>query len=124
LSTHQQRLAEILTQLIAGKLSTADAAQLLRVSHRQVQRLRRRFLNEGVSVAVHGNSGRAPVNRTGSVLIERLRALCRPQGKCRQPELLLVISPSQAKNQTRRLTRAAEAGFMVRCDNVAMRHYR
>jgi transposase len=81
LSTHQQRRAETLTQLIAGKLSTEDAAQLLRVSHRQVQRLRRRFLTQGISVAVHGNSGRAPANRTDSKLVERLRALCGPQGK-------------------------------------------
>lgn len=81
LSTPQQRRAEILTQLIAGKLSTADAAQLLRVSYRQVQRLRRRFLIEGISMVVHGNQGRAPRNRTDSNLLERLCALCGPQGK-------------------------------------------
>lgn len=81
LSTPQLRRAEILTQLIAGKLSTADTAQLLRVSHRQVQRLRRRFLTEGISVAVHGNQGRAPRNRTNPALIERLRVLCGAEGK-------------------------------------------
>jgi len=81
LSTPQQRRAEILTQLIAGKLSTTDAAQLLRVSLRQVQRLRRRFLAEGISMVVHGNQGRAPANRTDSKLVERLRVLCSPSGK-------------------------------------------
>lgn len=81
LSTHQQRRAETLTQLIAGKLSTLDAAQLLRVSLRQAQRLRQRFLAEGISAVVHGNTGRRPANRTDSALIERLRALCGPQGK-------------------------------------------
>ena len=81
MSTPQQRRAEILTQLIAGKLSTADTAQLLRVSHRQVQRLRRRILTEGLSVAVHGNQGRAPRNRTDPALIERLHTLCGAGGK-------------------------------------------
>jgi transposase len=81
LSTLQQRRAEILTQLIAGQLSTADAAQLLRVSHRQVQRLRRRFLTEGISAVIHGNQGRAPVNRTDPSLIESLDTLCGPVGK-------------------------------------------
>jgi transposase len=81
LNTPQQRRAEILTQLVAGKLSTADAAQLLQVRHRQVQRLRRRFLTQGISVAVHGNQGRAPVNRTDPALIERLHTLCGPSGK-------------------------------------------
>jgi transposase len=81
LSTQQLRRAEILTQLIAGKLSTTDAAQLLRVSHRQVQRLRRRFLIEGISCVVHGNMGRAPRNRTDSELVERLRLLCGAGGK-------------------------------------------
>ena len=81
LSSPQQCRAEILTQLIAGKLSTSDAAQLLRVSPRQVQRLRRRFLTEGISVIVHGNQGRAPRNRTDPELIERLHTLCGPQGK-------------------------------------------
>src|SRR5215212_3323328 len=81
LSTPQQRRAETLTQLIAGKLSTADAAQLLRVSLRQAQRLRQRFLAEGISGVVHGNTGRTPANRTDLALIERLRALCGPQGK-------------------------------------------
>jgi transposase len=81
LSTPQQRRAETLTQLIAGKLSTADAAQLLRVSLRQAQRLRQRFLAEGLSAVVHGNQGRAPHNRTDPELIERLHTLCDPQGK-------------------------------------------
>jgi len=73
LSTPQQRRAEILTLLIAGKLSIPDAAQLLQVSLRQVQQcLRRRFLTEGISVVVHGNQGQVPVNRTDLALIERL----------------------------------------------------
>jgi hypothetical protein len=52
-----------------------------RVSHRQVQRLRRRFLTEGIAVLAPGNQGRAPVNRTGSEPVERPRVLCVAGGK-------------------------------------------
>src|SRR5437868_8231985 len=81
LSTRQQRRAEVLTRLSAGRLSTLDAAQLLGVTLRQVQRLRRRFATQGLSCAVHGNTGRAPKNRTDPALGARLALLCGPGGK-------------------------------------------
>ncbi len=76
LSNKHLRRAEILTRLVAGKLSTAEAAQLLGLTTRQVRRLRRRFTAEGVASLVHGNAGRAPINRTDPAIVERLRALC------------------------------------------------
>ena len=81
LSTPQQRRAEVLTRLCAGQLSTLDAAQLLGVTLRQVQRLRRRFAARGLPAVVHGNTGRAPQNRTDPALVARLVALCGPGGK-------------------------------------------
>ena len=76
LSNKQLRRAEILTRLISGKLSTAEAAQLLGLTSRQVRRLRSRFSAEGVPSLVHGNTGRAPKNRTEQATVERLRSLC------------------------------------------------
>jgi transposase InsO family protein len=76
LSTRQQRRAEVLTRLSAGQLSTLDAAQLLGVTLRQVQRLRRRFAAQGLCSVVHGNTGRAPRNRTDPAVVERLATLC------------------------------------------------
>jgi hypothetical protein len=40
-----------------------------------VRRLRHRFTTEGVESVVHGNTGRAPCNRTDPAVIERLRML-------------------------------------------------
>jgi predicted ArsR family transcriptional regulator len=60
LSNKHLRRAEILTRLVAGKLSTTEAAQLLGLTARQVRRLRCRFIAEGVSSLAHGNTGRAP----------------------------------------------------------------
>ena len=76
LSNKHLRRAEILTRLLAGKLSTAEAAQLLRLTTRHVRRLRQRFTSEGVASVVHGNTGRAPINRTDPATVERLRSLC------------------------------------------------
>jgi transposase len=75
LSNKHLRKAEILTQLISGKLSSPEAAQLLGMTTRQVRRLRHRFITEGVESVVHGNTGRAPQNRTDPILIERLRSV-------------------------------------------------
>jgi hypothetical protein len=74
LSNKHLRKAEILTQLISGKITTLEAAQLLGVTTRQVRRLRHRFTNEDLSSLVHGNTGRLPVNATAPDVIERLRA--------------------------------------------------
>lgn len=80
MSTKHLRRGEILTRLLAGKLSAAEAAQLLGLTTRQVRRLRTRYLAEGVSSLVHGNTGRAPTNRTDPATVERLRALCGAAG--------------------------------------------
>jgi transposase len=76
LSNKHLRRAEILTRLVSGKLSTMEAAQLLGLTTRRVRRLRRRFTAEGVASVVHGNTGRAPANRTEQATVERLRPLC------------------------------------------------
>jgi hypothetical protein len=81
LSTRQQRRAEVLTRLLAGQLSTLDAAQLLGVTLRQVQRLRQRFAARGLASVVHGNTGRVPRNRTDPAIVAHLAALCGAGGK-------------------------------------------
>ncbi|HEV7890329.1 MAG TPA: ISNCY family transposase [Pyrinomonadaceae bacterium] len=81
MSTRQQRRAEVLTRLSAGQLSTLDAAQLLGVTPRQVQRLRRRFAAQGLPSVLHANTGRAPANRTDPAVIEHLAAVCGAGGK-------------------------------------------
>lgn len=80
LSTKHLLRAEILTRLLAGKLSTTEAAQVLGLTSRQVRRLRGRYLTEGAASLVHGNTGRAPVNRTDPATLECQRTLCATAG--------------------------------------------
>lgn len=74
-------MVEILTRLEAGALEVASAAELLGVSCRQVRRLRDRFRQEGFSAVIHGNTGRAPANRTDPALLQRILGLAGPDGK-------------------------------------------
>jgi transposase len=80
LNSKHLRKAEILTQLISGKITTLEAAQLFGLTMRQVRRLRHRFSNEDLSSLLHGNTGRVPVNATAPVVIERLRVLAGRDG--------------------------------------------
>ena len=81
LNERQQREVEIVTRLQAGALDVATAAELLGVSVRQVRRRRERFREAGMAAVLHGNSGRAPANRTDPALLARIVALAGPGGK-------------------------------------------
>ena len=62
LSLGDQRRVLVLNQLEAGVVSPEQAALLLGVGPRQLQRLRVRHRQEGAEALVHGNRGRRPVN--------------------------------------------------------------
>jgi hypothetical protein len=81
LNQQQLRRAEIITQLIAGHISSQDAAHLLGVTLRHLRRLRARFATQHLDSIIHGNTGRAPANRTDPQLVARLLVLCGEGGK-------------------------------------------
>ena len=58
----QQRLA-VMSHVLAGELSPAEAAAYLHLSSRQLRRLVKAYRHDGATALIHGNSGRAPVNR-------------------------------------------------------------
>ena len=69
--SQQQRL-QILSRLLEGRLTTAEAATSLGISVRQMERVRARFRREGASSLVHGNRGRQPSNRWSDELREEV----------------------------------------------------
>jgi transposase len=81
LNDEQQRKCEILQRLKDDTLSTAEAAQLLRRSTRQVQRMLKSFAQSGMQSVIHGNCGRSPANRTSPDVIERIRQFAGKDGK-------------------------------------------
>jgi hypothetical protein len=71
----QQRLG-VLTHVLAGRLTAAEAAAYLRLSERQVRRLLAGLSGpRGAGVLVHGNTGRTPANRLDETRRDRIREL-------------------------------------------------
>jgi len=81
LNEKQRRRCEIITRLIANKISSSEASELLGRSSRQVRRIRQRYETLGLETLVHGNQGRPSPRRTQPALIEQLRELAGPTGR-------------------------------------------
>ena len=63
MTTREQRRARVLTRVLSGDLTTAEASAALGVSERQLWRLRAAYREEGPAGLVHGNRGRASPRR-------------------------------------------------------------
>jgi hypothetical protein len=63
---------DVLCHLRDGTIDLEQAAMVLRLSSRQVRRLLAAWLGHGPAGLVHGNRGRAPVNRTDAALRARI----------------------------------------------------
>jgi len=94
LNDPQQRKCEILQRLKDETISSAEAAQLLGRSARQVQRMLIRFAEVGMAAVVHGNCGRSPANKTGTRVVDRIIEVAGKDGKyhdfnaCHMQEIL------------------------------------
>ncbi len=73
----EQRRAWILTKLLVGEVTVAEAAALLQLSQRQIWRLKVRFERDGPAGLVHANRGRASPRRLPESLREQILALAR-----------------------------------------------
>ena len=81
LNEKQRRRCEIITRVIANKISSSEASELLGVTDRQVRRIRERYEALGLETLVHANQGRPSPRRTQPALIDQLRELARPTGR-------------------------------------------
>src|SRR5579863_8123678 len=72
LNTHEQKRVLVLNRILEGQLSTAEAASLLKLSKRQVQRILAAYRKEGAAALVHGNRGRSPQHRIDEPTRQRI----------------------------------------------------
>lgn len=63
LNTKAQKRVLVLNEVIAGRLTAGEAAEMLGLSVRHTRRLLAAYRQQGAAVLVHGNRGRAPVNK-------------------------------------------------------------
>jgi transposase len=75
LTFREQQRAEVVGRVLAGALSTTNAARQLGLSVRQVRRLEAAMLAKGSLGLVHGNRGRQPSHRVPDELRKRLVGL-------------------------------------------------
>ncbi len=77
LNTSEQRRIVVLNHLASGALVNAEAAELLGISKRQLQRLHKAYSEEGVAGLAHGNRGRAAHNAIDPGLAARVVELAK-----------------------------------------------
>lgn len=73
----EQRRVNVLNHLASGALVNSQAARLLGISVRQLQRLHRAYLEQGVAGLAHGNRGRPAQNAVDSQTATRIVELAR-----------------------------------------------
>ena len=59
-----QLSVDIISKVVEGKITIANAAKLLSKSRRTIERYVKRYQEVGIKFAVHGNSGNSPQNKT------------------------------------------------------------
>src|SRR5215207_7381768 len=75
LTMKDQQRVEVIQALMDGRLSAAQAAQVLGRSERQVWRLLGCAREDGLSGLLHGNRGREPANKSDERLWQRVLKL-------------------------------------------------
>src|SRR6266852_6977756 len=77
LNTTEQRRIVVINHLASGALVNAEAAELLGISKRQLQRLHKAYSEKGVAGLVHGNRGRAAHNTIDAATAARVVELAK-----------------------------------------------
>src|SRR5690625_2241490 len=62
LNQKEARRLYVMEQLVEGNVTIPEAALILGLSTRQVQRLKKSYMCEGASALAHGNRGRQPAH--------------------------------------------------------------
>ena len=74
LTQQEQARLQVLNNLLAGYMTTEQAATLMGVSTRHTRRILAAYREDGAAAIAHGNRGRSPANATPSTLaIEAVR---------------------------------------------------
>jgi transposase len=112
MTSREQQRAQVLTRLLMGDVTAAEAALLLGLSERQVWRLRAGYGRDGPAALVHGNRGRPSSRRLDPDLAARILLLARTTydgaNDCHLAELLEEHEGIEiGRSSLRRLLRAA-----------------
>lgn len=132
----------MLTKVLAGQLTSQQAAELLGLSTRQLRRLKGRYAAAGVRSLVHGNRGRSPTHRLPDEVRQQVVELARTTyagfnwqhltEKLQEQDALTisrssvrrvltdaglaVVRPRRAPRRRRRRERVPQEGLLLQAD--------
>lgn len=117
----EQRRVTVLNHLASGALVNSQAARLLGISVRQLQRLHRAYAEQGVAGLAHGNRGRPAANAVDSQTAARIVQLARTtyQGFNQQH-----LTEMLAENHGIELSRPTVRRILLAAGIVSPRHRR
>lgn len=112
LNMKEQKRLKVLNAVEGGRMSNREAAQMLGLSVRQVQRLKRAYGEKGAGGLAHGNRGKASKRRIGEA--ERQQVVALAKGEYRDyndqhlcEELAEQYGLVMSRSTVRRIRRAA-----------------
>ena len=77
LTTKEQQRLLVIGSVDRGEVTAVQAAEVLRISERQVRRILAAYRKEGAAALAHGNRGRRPVHTIGTEVRQQVVALAR-----------------------------------------------
>lgn len=75
IDSNAQLIIDIIAKVADGKIAINNAAKLLNLSRRTIERYLNRYQTLGISFIVHGNVGREPVNKTANTIRLKVQSL-------------------------------------------------
>jgi len=75
MDSKSQFTVDIISKVLDGKITINSATQLLQKSRRTVERYLSRYRKEGIRFVIHGNTGRAPINKIPESLKKEVQNL-------------------------------------------------
>src|SRR5690348_11942765 len=111
----EQRRVMILTEVVSGTVSIAEAADCLAVSERHTKRLLAGFRRDGVVAVAHGNRGRQPAHTLPMAVRQRVSRLANEKyGGFNQQHLTEQLEANEgialSRSSVRRILGAAGIG--------------
>ena len=75
-----QLTVDIIAKVVEGRITIVNAAKLLSKSRRTIERYVKQYQQVGIQFAIHGNSGKAPLNKTPESIKKAVQVLIK-EGK-------------------------------------------
>lgn len=79
LNKKEQKRSIVMNEVLSGRMTGQEAADVLGLSLRQVRRLMARYRQEGAAGLAHGNRGREPANKLEAAVEARILHLARAE---------------------------------------------